>query len=59
MEQEKAEKLRQKEEDERKRKREDKKRMKRMLEASFDGDTSEMSIILKEVNFICIFILQM
>lgn len=50
MEQEKAEKQRQKEEEERRRKREEKQRMKRMLEAAFDGDTDEMALILKEVN---------
>lgn len=50
MEQEKAERQRQKEEEERRRKREEKQRMKRMLEASFDGDCDEMSAILKEVG---------
>lgn len=49
MEQEKAEKQRQKEEEERKRKREEKQRMKRMLEAAFDGDVEEMTLVLKEV----------
>lgn len=51
MEQEKAEKQRQKEEEERRRKREAKQRMKRMLEAAFDGDLDEMSTVLKEVTF--------
>lgn len=49
MEQEKAEQQRLKEEEERKKKREEKQRMKRMLEAAFDGDVDEMSQILKEV----------
>ena len=51
MEQEKAEKQRLKEEEERKRKREEKQRMKRMLEAAFDGDVEEMTLVLKEVKF--------
>lgn len=51
MEQEKAEQQRLKEEEERKRKREEKQRMKRMLEAAFDGDVEEMKLVLKEVRF--------
>lgn len=50
MEQEKAEKQRQKEEEERRRKKEEKQRMKRMLEAAFDGDCDEMTTVLKEVK---------
>lgn len=49
MEQEKAEKQRLKEEEERKRKREEKARIKRMLEAAFEGDVDEMAQVLKEV----------
>lgn len=50
MEQEKAEQQRLKEEEERRRKREEKQRMKRMLEAAFDGDVEEMKLVLKEVR---------
>lgn len=50
MQQEEAEKERQKEEEERRKKREAVKRIKRMLEAAFDGDDDEMLGILKEVR---------
>ncbi|ELT90081.1 hypothetical protein CAPTEDRAFT_55409, partial [Capitella teleta] len=50
MEQEQAEKERQKEEAERKLQRELVKRRKRMLEAAFDGDNDEILIILQEVK---------
>ncbi|CAK8672610.1 unnamed protein product [Clavelina lepadiformis] len=49
-EQEAAERELQREEEERKRKREEVKRRKRMLEAAFDGDISEMEGVLKEVS---------
>ncbi len=49
MEQEKAEKERQREEAERRKRREQALRVKRMLEAAFDGDTQEIHAVLKEV----------
>lgn len=39
-----------KEQEERKRKAEERKRIKRMLEAAFDGDVDEINNILKEVS---------
>ncbi|XP_064623057.1 IQ motif and ankyrin repeat domain-containing protein 1-like [Lineus longissimus] len=50
MQQEEAEKERQKEEEERRKKREAAKRIKRILEAAFDGDDDEILGILKEVS---------
>ncbi|GFN81375.1 fam83h antisense RNA 1 (head to head) [Plakobranchus ocellatus] len=50
MEQEEAERRQQKEDEERKRKKEEKKRIKRMLEAAFDGDIDQMKEIIKEVS---------
>lgn len=42
--------------EERNRKAEEKKRVKRMLEAGFDGDLDEINAILKEVsNFVSVF----
>jgi len=45
-----AEEQAQKEMEERKRKAEEKKRVKRMLEAAFDGDVDEVNAIIKEVR---------
>ncbi|RUS72886.1 hypothetical protein EGW08_019346 [Elysia chlorotica] len=50
MEQEEAERRQQKEDEERRRKKEEQKRIKRMLEAAFDGDIDQMKEILKEVS---------
>ena len=50
LERERAEREREKEEAERKKKREQMQRVKRMLEAAFDGDTQEINTILKEVR---------
>ncbi|KAL3869152.1 hypothetical protein ACJMK2_041866 [Sinanodonta woodiana] len=50
MEQEAAEKLRQKEEEERRRKREEAARKKRVLEAAFEGDTDIIISVLNEVS---------
>lgn len=50
MEQEEAERRQQKEDEERRRKKEEQKRIKRMLEAAFDGDLDQMKDILKEVS---------
>ncbi len=52
LEQEKAEKERQREEGERKKRREQALRVKRMLEAAFDGDTQEINALLKEVDYV-------
>ena len=52
MEQEEAERRQQKEDEERRRKKEEQKRIKRMLEAAFDGDIDQMKEVLKEV---CVF----
>ena len=52
-----AEEQARKEMEERKRKAEEKKRVKRMLEAGFDGDLDEINAILKEVsNVISVFL---
>ncbi len=50
LEQERAEVAYRHEEDERRRKREQAKRVKRMLEAAFDGDTTEIKALLSEVS---------
>ncbi|KAK3800105.1 hypothetical protein RRG08_015071 [Elysia crispata] len=50
MEQEEAERRQQKEDEERRRKKEEQKRIKRMLEAAFDGDIDQMKEVLKEVS---------
>ena len=50
LERERAECEREREEKERKRKREQMRRVKRMLEAAFDGDTQEINAVLKEVK---------
>ncbi|XP_064382225.1 IQ motif and ankyrin repeat domain-containing protein 1-like isoform X2 [Halichondria panicea] len=50
LEQERAEVAYRHEEDERRRKREQAKRVKRMLEAAFDGDTTEIKALLSEVE---------
>lgn len=42
--------------EERKRKAEEKKRVKRMLEAAFDGDLDEINAIIKEVNLLIFFV---
>ena len=42
--------------EERKRKAEEKKRVKRMLEAGFDGDLDEINAILKEVILLLFFL---
>ena len=52
MQQEEAEREREKEEEEKRQIREQNKRVKRMLEAAFDGDIDEMTQILKEVHAI-------
>lgn len=52
MERERDEKERQQVEEERKRRREEIQRIKRMLEASFDGDIDEIKTVLKEVLII-------
>ena len=49
MQQEEAERERQKEDEERRQRTEQNKRVKRMLEAAFDGDVDEMKQVLKEV----------
>ena len=49
MQQEELEREHQKEEEERRRKREAAKRIKRILEAAFDGDNDEIELVLKEV----------
>ena len=49
LEQERAEKQRQREEDALRKKKDHLKRIKRMLEAAFDGDIEEMKKLLKEV----------
>ena len=48
--QEEAERQYQKEQEQRRIRQEKVKRQKRFLEAAFDGDNDELSIILKEVN---------
>ena len=50
LQQEEAERQQRKEDEERKRKAEQRKRVKRMLEAAFDGDTDAMKQIIKEVT---------
>lgn len=50
MEQERATKEREKEEQERRKRREEAARVKRMLEAAFDGDKKEIGTILQEVH---------
>lgn len=50
LERQRAEHEREREEAERKRKREEMKRIKRILEAAFDGDTQEIKAVLKEVR---------
>ena len=55
MEREKAEKEAEREEAERRRRREHQKRVKRMLEAAFDGDCREIRKVLKEVWLVCLF----
>ncbi len=50
LEQERAEAAYQREEEERRKKREQAKRIKRMLEAAFDGDTMEIKALLSEVS---------
>ena len=50
MEREEQERQRQKEEDERRRKRESEKRIKRLLEAAFDGDNDEILTMFDEVS---------
>ena len=52
MQQEEAEREREKEEEEKRQIREQNKRVKRMLEAAFDGDLDEMEQILKEVVYV-------
>ena len=52
MQQAEAERERKKEEEERRQKREQIKRVKRMMEAAFDGDVDEMKQILKEVRLL-------
>lgn len=53
-----AEEQARKEMEERKRKSEEKKRVKRMLDAAFDGDIDEINVILREVGYIycCVFV---
>ena len=53
LQQEEAERQQRKEDEERKRKAEQRKRVKRMLEAAFDGDTDAMKQIIKEVTEDC------
>ena len=50
LERQRAEQEREREEAARKRKREEMKRIKRILEAAFDGDTQEIKAVLKEVG---------
>lgn len=50
LEQERAEQQQKREEEARKRQREHARRIKRMLEAAFDGDTGEIKKLLKEVH---------
>ena len=50
LERERAEREREKDEAERRKKREQMQRIKRMLEAAFDGDTQEINTVLKEVR---------
>lgn len=50
MKQEEAERERQIEEEERKKKAEQRKRIKRVLEAAFDGDNDELLAIFREVS---------
>ena len=50
LERQRAEQEREQEEAARKRKREEMKRIKRILEAAFDGDTQEIKAVLKEVG---------
>ena len=51
LEQERAEQQYKREEEERRRKREQAKRIKRMLEAAFDGETGEIKCLLSEVCY--------
>ncbi len=50
LEQERAEAAYQREEEERRKKREQTKRIKKMLEAAFDGETMEIKALLSEVS---------
>ena len=51
MEQEKAAKERERETEQRRKRQEEAKRVKRFLEASFDGDCGELESLLNEVNY--------
>ena len=53
LERERAEVQQKREEEARKKQREHLARIKRMLEAAFDGDTAEINTLLKEVSFYC------
>ena len=52
MEQEQAERERQKEEEERRKRREEAKRRKRILEAAFEGENEEIEAVISEVHIL-------